>query len=122
MKGMTPEQSDYFDKIWKRYHDGETKDLPSQVYLDFGYLMGLIMSLIEENNLKDDLIGAGLARLQAAEAAVIAERCPHCLDQGFWINQNEHTGDPEQVQCEWCATNPNSRFQKEIVWRKAAGK
>jgi len=43
--------------------------------------------------------------------------CPHCPNQGWWADQqpNYWTGDAEwvQVQCEWCWTTPNSRFNIE---------
>ena len=28
--------------------------------------------------------------------------CPHCGGQGFTVQANFHTGEPEQEQCRWC--------------------
>lgn len=38
------------------------------------------------------------------------EHCPHCPDQGFIVKANRNAGEPEQEQCEWCHTTPNSAF------------
>ena len=39
-----------------------------------------------------------------------AQRCPHCPDQGWYSDLDRHTGDPVQVQCEFCCTVPDSLF------------
>jgi hypothetical protein len=36
--------------------------------------------------------------------------CPHCPDQGWWVDADKWTGEPVQVQCEFCWTNPRSKF------------
>jgi len=33
--------------------------------------------------------------------------CPHCANEGFWIGTEQYTGEPEQVQCEFCYTQPS---------------
>jgi hypothetical protein len=38
-----------------------------------------------------------------------ARKCPHCDDEGFTV-QPDRRGEPEQVQCEFCYTVPNSIF------------
>ena len=38
------------------------------------------------------------------------EDCPHCNNQGWYAVQDKYTGDPAQEQCEWCHTNPKSKF------------
>lgn len=42
----------------------------------------------------------------------IGESCPNCDNVGWYITNN-HSFNPweaEQMQCEWCYTNPNSVF------------
>ena len=39
-----------------------------------------------------------------------ALNCPHCPNQGWFEDRDHNTGDSMQVQCEWCCTTPNSRF------------
>lgn len=36
--------------------------------------------------------------------------CPNCPNQGWWVDANPYTGEPEQVQCEFCETEENSVF------------
>ena len=38
--------------------------------------------------------------------------CPHagCANQGFIVVTGKWDGEPEQAQCEFCYTNPKSRF------------
>jgi predicted Zn-ribbon and HTH transcriptional regulator len=36
--------------------------------------------------------------------------CPNCPNQGWYAVPNIHTGEPEQVQCEFCETDENSKF------------
>ena len=38
------------------------------------------------------------------------EGCPNCDDVGWYTDYSHHTGEPEQVQCEFCYTNPLSVF------------
>jgi len=38
--------------------------------------------------------------------------CPKCDNRG-WFIVTGRDGEPEQVQCEWCDTIPNSRFNYE---------
>jgi hypothetical protein len=38
------------------------------------------------------------------------EDCPHCNNQGWYAVQDKYTGEPAQEQCEWCHTNPKSKF------------
>jgi hypothetical protein len=51
-----------------------------------------------------------LAALRSQPEAVQAIRCPCCADDGYYVQPNLNTGDPEQVQCEFCYTTPNSVF------------
>lgn len=39
--------------------------------------------------------------------------CPNCPDQGWWVDYNTYAGEPEQVQCEFCYCEPNSKFLHE---------
>lgn len=39
-----------------------------------------------------------------------AKRCPHCPDQGWYPDYHPNTGDPVQIQCEFCYTTPDSLF------------
>ncbi len=45
-------------------------------------------------------------------ASPTGEQCPYCPDQGWYVEPNRNTGEPEQVQCEWCNTNPNSVYNQ----------
>lgn len=36
--------------------------------------------------------------------------CPYCGDIGWYADYNWYTGEPEQVQCEFCYTESNSVF------------
>lgn len=38
------------------------------------------------------------------------KNCPHCENVGWYADANPHTGEPEQVQCEFCYTEENSIF------------
>ena len=38
------------------------------------------------------------------------DSCPNCDNVGWYIVQDSFTGEPLQEQCEWCYTNPMSRF------------
>lgn len=49
------------------------------------------------------------ALLAQVDELRVCEPCP-CGDIGFFVVPNNHTGDPEQEQCEHCYTNPASRF------------
>lgn len=35
--------------------------------------------------------------------------CPYCPNEGFYV-ETDYNGDPEQIQCEWCYTEPKSKF------------
>lgn len=35
---------------------------------------------------------------------------PNCPDQGGWVDYEPFSGEPVQVQCEFCWTEPNSVF------------
>lgn len=48
------------------------------------------------------------------------EDCPHCSNVGWYADANTHTGDPEQVQCEFCYTTENSIFN--VIQRLQAEK
>lgn len=59
-------------------------------------------------------------KLDASSASLLsvklaAVHCPNCPDQGFYITQNRHTGEPEQVQCMFCDITPNSVFNIEAA-------
>jgi hypothetical protein len=41
------------------------------------------------------------------------DHCPNCPDQGWYIVA-DNSGEPEQVQCEWCYTVPNSVFNQTL--------
>lgn len=42
---------------------------------------------------------------------VNAESCRNCEDQGFYIIAS-NDGEPEQCQCKFCYTSPNSMFNR----------
>lgn len=62
-----------------------------------------------------------LHRLEAAEAIQSAERCPDCPDQGWYGFMHPRTQEAEQAECEFCKTNPKSRFHAIEAWRKSKG-
>jgi len=39
-----------------------------------------------------------------------AENCPNCENVGWYARPDRHIGEPEQIQCEFCYTNPKSKF------------
>ncbi len=39
-----------------------------------------------------------------------AENCPYCPNQGWYADRDRASGDPVQVQCEFCHTNQKSVF------------
>ena len=50
---------------------------------------------------------------EAVEKLENAERCPNCLDVGWYpVFKRGETGEQEQEQCEWCETNSNSRYHR----------
>jgi len=63
-----------------------------------------------------------LARLEAAENTITAERCPDCPDQGWYWYRQPSTEDAGQAQCQYCFVTPNSLFHALEAWKKAAGK
>jgi hypothetical protein len=36
--------------------------------------------------------------------------CPNCNNVGWYVVENVNTGEPEQEQCRFCYTEPNSVF------------
>lgn len=61
---------------------------------------------------RDRLRGLYKQRDQWREVAVQLSRskkCPNCDDVGFYVIENRQ-GEPEQCQCQWCYTTPQSRF------------
>ncbi len=54
-----------------------------------------------------------------AELLMVAKRCPHCEDKGWWVHQDQGTGEPIQVQCEWCATTPDSFCRAALAYINA---
>jgi len=38
------------------------------------------------------------------------KNCPHCENIGWYVDANHYTGEPEQVQCKFCYTEPKSFF------------
>lgn len=48
------------------------------------------------------------ALVEALEAR--KEGCPNCDNVGWYADPSHHTGEPEQIQCEFCYTNPVSVF------------
>lgn len=52
-------------------------------------------------------------------ALVECQPCQNCPDQGYWVRPNDNTGEPEQVQCEFCHTNSYSRFKALSQFKEA---
>ena len=48
--------------------------------------------------------------VEAAQALREAKRCPNCEDDGWWVRAEPHTGEAEQMQCQWCYETADSRF------------
>ena len=48
------------------------------------------------------------------------EKCPDCDDVGWYAvnNCSSLPWEAEQVQCEWCYTNPNSIFNLNEIYKK----
>lgn len=45
--------------------------------------------------------------------------CPYCPNQGWYEDVDRHTGEPIQIQCEFCETEPFSKFNfKTYTGRK----
>jgi len=38
------------------------------------------------------------------------EECPNCDNTGHYAGGGDEDGFPEEIQCEFCYTNPNSKF------------
>ena len=38
--------------------------------------------------------------------------CPNCPDQGWYVVASIYTGEAEQEQCEFCETDPESKFNR----------
>ena len=48
--------------------------------------------------------------------------CPNCVDQGWFTDADPNTGEPVQVQCQWCYETGHSlfnRFRKPMERLKA---
>ena len=41
--------------------------------------------------------------------------CPYCPNQGWFEDADPWTGDPIQVQCEFCYTEANSVFNMKAL-------
>jgi hypothetical protein len=87
---LNKERRDNFDKMWERYHNGGIPDLPSQVYLDIGYLMGWLTDA-DRNVWPDDLPSQALLDGQAHEIE-LQKRYVRWMAQT--IHQGYHTDDP----------------------------
>lgn len=46
-----------------------------------------------------------------------AKRCPNCEDVGWYLVEGPH-GEPQQEQCKWCDTTPDSRFNALAAFDK----
>ena len=55
-----------------------------------------------------ELRAHGLRLMESLEQR--KEGCPNCDNIGWYMGAKNHTGDPEQIQCEFCYTNPVSVF------------
>ena len=53
-------------------------------------------------------IESGMPKTKIKETE--GEDCPHCNNQGWYAVSDKYTGEPAQEQCEWCYTNPKSKF------------
>lgn len=51
---------------------------------------------------------------KAADALAQSEDCPNCANNGWYMNGS--TDDSHQVQCQWCETVSNSRFNALILY------
>lgn len=43
--------------------------------------------------------------------------CSYCPNIGWYADRDKYTGEPVQVQCEFCHTEPNSKFNLRQQWR-----
>lgn len=46
-----------------------------------------------------------------------SNKCPNCDDVGFYVIENRQ-GEPEQCQCQWCYTTPQSRFNALAAYER----
>lgn len=73
------------------------------------------VAAIEKVVRSTDMVGDTAPQAPDSEAAGGGgEKCPNCDDVG-WYAQLVHGslhGEVEQVQCEWCYTMSNSRFNR----------
>lgn len=83
-------------------------------------LVRMLVKLSDELFCNDE--GAGVLKAadmveQALEgyAIVPVEDCPNCPNQGWYAQPNNHTGEPEQVQCEFCETVRHSRYNIDLM-------
>jgi hypothetical protein len=54
-----------------------------------------------------------------AEQLATSERCPNCSDVGYyerWDGKENH--DPVQEQCEFCESNPKSRYKANAAFER----
>lgn len=90
---------------WKAAHDNQVNlkrmlmDRP-----DLKERARLIEQLCEE---RDEL-------RKAADALAQSEDCPNCANNGWYMNGS--MDDSHQVQCRWCETVSNSRFNALILY------
>jgi hypothetical protein len=64
----------------------------------------------------DNVVEAfSLKKILSAECDAKPEmvNCPYCDDVGYTVEPDRH-GEPEQMQCEFCYTVPNSVFNVTI--------
>ncbi len=68
---------------------------------------------LEQQPDSDHEIWRPLPPLARKEGDALGQHCQHCNDQGWYVVPNRNTGEPEQEQCEWCNTNPDSIYNRQ---------
>lgn len=99
---LNKEKLDYLDNIAqivaRLYEDGMTAEKLGE----------------EPDELREAVYSLGQAYMvlyqEMLSREVVGEECPRCDNGGWYVVTNIHTGEPEQIQCEFCCTNPNSLF------------
>lgn len=77
-----------------------------------------------DTKIKNELYYKGKRLEEAADKILNARPC-RCGDVGYFVVMNNtydyHGGEPEQEQCEFCYTDPDSRFKAIEDYKKLRG-
>ena len=114
------------NKMTTHETDGEVTQEEMEIALEFEIALKFEKEWKYSSQPLYELVALALhqyAERRVAEERAKAEKlatcipCP-CGDVGYYVVPDRNTGEPEQEQCQFCDTNPDSRFKALKEWRQ----